>query len=110
MELSKKNGLNIDTIFNLGANINTRFHQIKRLYKRLMQINSNYLEVAYLYKLFVQLCLNFELEESEAKLEITKILNQKGMRKKNFRLDYAKINFSDENGMIIISGCQRDFS
>jgi hypothetical protein len=26
MELSKKNGLNIDTIFNLGANINTRFH------------------------------------------------------------------------------------
>lgn len=109
-ELSKKSGLNIDTIFNLGATINTRFHQIKKLYKRLMQINQNYLEVAYLYKLFVQLCLNFELEESEAKLEITKMLNQKGMRKKNLRLEYSKINFSDENGMIIISGCQSDFS
>jgi hypothetical protein len=32
------------------------------------------------------------------------------MRKKNLRLEYAKINFSDENGMIIISGCQSDFS
>lgn len=110
LELSKKNGLNIDTIFNLGATINSRFHQIKRLYKRLMSINQNYLEVAYLYKLFVQLCLNFELEESEAKLEITKILQSKGMRKRNLRLEYAKINFNDENGMIIISGCQRDFS
>ena len=110
VELSKKGGLNIDTIFNLGATINQRFHQIKRLYKRLMSINQNYLEVAYLYKLFVQLCLNFELEESEAKLEITKILQSKGMKKRNLRLEYAKINFQDENGMIIISGCQKDFS
>ena len=53
MELGKKGGLNIDTIFNLGATINQRFHSIKRKYKRLMSINQNYLEVAYLYKLFV---------------------------------------------------------
>jgi len=26
------------------------------------------------------------------------------------RLEYSKINFSDENGMIIISGCQSNFS
>lgn len=75
-----------------------------------MAINSNYLEVAYLYKLFVQLCLNFELEESEAKLEITKILQSKSMRKRNLRLEYSRINLADENGMIIISGCQRNFS
>jgi len=41
MELSKKNGLNIDTIFNLGATINTRFHSIKKKYKKLMSINGN---------------------------------------------------------------------
>ena len=105
MELSKKSDLNIDTIFNLGANINQRFHSIKKKYKRLMSINKSYLEVAYLYKLFVQLCLNFEIEESEAKNEITKILHNKGNRKRNLRLEYSKINFSDENGMIIISGC-----
>jgi hypothetical protein len=75
-----------------------------------MTINKNYLEVAYLYKLFVQLCLNFEIEESEAKNEITKILHNKGNRKRNLRLEYSKINFSDENGMIIISGCQSNFS
>jgi hypothetical protein len=39
VELSKKGGLNVDTIFNLGATINQRFHQIKRLYRRLMSIN-----------------------------------------------------------------------
>jgi hypothetical protein len=111
MELSKKGGsLNIDIIFNLGATINQRFISIKRKYKRLLSINQNYLEVAYLYKLFVQLCLNFELEESEAKLEISKILQLKGMKKRNLRLEYYKINFSDENGMIIISGCQSNFS
>ena len=110
MELSKKNDINIDNIFNLGATINQRFHSIKRKYKRLMSINKNYLEVAYLYKLFVQLCLNFEIEESEAKNEITKILHNKGNKKRNLRLEYSKINFSDENGMIIISGCQSNFS
>ena len=54
--------------------------------------------------------MNFELEESEAKLEITKILQSKGMRKRNLRLEYSRINFADENGMIIISGCQSNFS
>jgi PAS domain S-box-containing protein len=75
-----------------------------------MSINNNYLEVAYLYKLFVSLCLNYELEESEAKMEITKILTAKGMKKKNLRQEYCRINFSDENSMVIISGCQEDFS
>lgn len=32
------------------------------------------------------------------------------MKKKNLRQEYCKINFQDENGMIIISGCQKDFS
>jgi hypothetical protein len=32
------------------------------------------------------------------------------MRKRNLRLEYSRINFADENGMIIISGCQSNFS
>jgi len=104
VELNKKN-IDIDRIFNLGCQINEQFHCIKKHYKKLMSINNNYLEVAYLYKLFVSLCLNYELEESEAKMDITKILQAKGMKKKNLRQEYSKINFSDENGMIIISGC-----
>ena len=32
------------------------------------------------------------------------------MRKRNLRLEYSKVNYADENGMIIISGCQKDFS
>lgn len=39
-----------------------------------MSINNNYLEVAYLYKLFVHLILNFEIEVEDAKLEIVKIM------------------------------------
>jgi hypothetical protein len=32
------------------------------------------------------------------------------MKKKNLRQEYCKINYSDENSMVIISGCQKDFS
>ena len=32
------------------------------------------------------------------------------MKKKNLREEFCKINFADENGMIIISGSQKDFS
>jgi hypothetical protein len=39
-----------------------------------MGLNNNYLEVAYLYKLFVNLILNFEIEVEDAKLEIIKIM------------------------------------
>jgi hypothetical protein len=39
-----------------------------------MGLNNNYLEVAYLYKLFVNLILNFEIEVEDAKLEIVKIM------------------------------------
>ena len=58
---------------------------IKRYYKELLSRNPNYLEVAYLYKMFVSLCLNFEIEEEESKTQITKILQAKGMKKRNLR-------------------------
>lgn len=61
-------------IFDLGAKIYKSFIDIKKKYKNLMQMNNNYLEVAYLYKLFVSLILNFEIEVEDAKLEIVKIM------------------------------------
>lgn len=50
-----------------------------------MNLNNNYLEVAYLYKLFVSLILNFEIEVEDAKLEIVKIMQTKSMKKHNLK-------------------------
>ena len=60
-EILKKN-IDVKKVFDLGAKIYKNFVNIKRQYKHLMQLNNNYLEVAYLYKLFVSLILNFEIE------------------------------------------------
>ena len=56
-----------------------------------MQMNNNYLEVAYLYKLFVSLILNFEIEVEDAKLEIVKIMQAKSMKKHNLKAEYKSI-------------------
>ena len=56
-----------------------------------MQQNNNYLEVAYLYKLFVSLVLNFEIEVEDAKLEIIKIMQAKAMKKHNLKQEFKKI-------------------
>ena len=56
-----------------------------------MGLNNNYLEVAYLYKLFVSLILNFEIEVEDAKLEIVKIMQSKAMRKHNLKTEYKTI-------------------
>lgn len=69
-----------------------------------MKLNNYYLEVAYLYKLFVSLILNFEIEVEDAKLEIIKIMQSKSMKKHNLKTEYKTIQLLDENGMIIISG------
>lgn len=75
-----------------------------------MGLNNNYLEVAYLYKLFVSLILNFEIEVEDAKLEIVKIMQTKSMRKHNLKQEFKSIQLDDENGMIIISGSTEKFS
>ena len=72
-EILKKN-INVNKIFQLGADIYKSFIEIKKKYKYLMNLNNNYLEVAYLYRLFVSLILNFEIEVEDAKLEIMKIM------------------------------------
>lgn len=74
-----------------------------------MSQNNNYLEVAYLYKLFVSLILNFEIEVEDAKLEIVKIMQKKSMKKHNLKAEYKTIQHSEENGMIIISGQTGNF-
>ena len=73
-------------------------------------MNNNYLEVAYLYKLFVSLILNFEIEVEDAKLEIVKIMQSKAMKKHNLKAEYKSIQLLDENGMIIISGNTNNFA
>lgn len=75
-----------------------------------MQLNNNYLEVAYLYKLFVSLILNFEIEVEDAKLEIVKIMQSKSMKKHNLKVEYKMIQLLEENGMIIISGSTGNFA
>lgn len=75
-----------------------------------MTLNNNYLEVAYLYKLFVSLILNFEIEVEDAKLEIVKIMQSKSMKKHNLKTEYKSIQLLDENGMIIISGNTNNFA
>ena len=60
-EILKRN-IDVQKIFDLGSKIYKNFIQIKKKYKHLMGLNNNYLEVAYLYKLFVSLILNFEIE------------------------------------------------
>ena len=72
-------------------------------------MNNNYLEVAYLYKLFVSLILNFEIEVEDAKLEIVKIMQTKSMKKHNLKAEYKTIQLLEENGMIIISGSTGNF-
>jgi hypothetical protein len=67
LEILKKN-IDVEKVFGLGAQIYKNFVVIKRLYKQLMDLNSGYLEVAYLYKIFVSLILNFEIEVEDAKL------------------------------------------
>jgi hypothetical protein len=56
-----------------------------------MSLNNNYLEVAYLYKLYVSLILNFEIEVEDAKLEIVKIMQGKSMKKHNLRAEFKNI-------------------
>ena len=63
----QQNNHNIAALFRIGRNINSSYMNIKRYYKELLSRNPNYLEVAYLYKMFVSLCLNFEIEEEESK-------------------------------------------
>jgi len=108
-ELVKKN-CDVEKVFGLGVKIYKDFIDIRKKYKHLMQLNSNYLEVAYLYKLFVQLVLNFEIEMEDAKLEIKKIMTAKSMRKHNLKMEYKSIQMEDENGMIIISGNRHNFT
>ena len=102
-EILKKN-IDVRKVFALGAKIYKNFVFIKRQYKYLMSQNNNYLEVAYLYKLFVSLILNFEIEVEDAKLEIVKIMQKKSMKKHNLKAEYKTIQHTEENGMIIISG------
>lgn len=64
-EILKKN-IDVNRIFGLGAIIYKNFIDIKKKYKTLMNLNNSYLEVAYLYKLFVSLILNFEIEVEDA--------------------------------------------
>lgn len=89
-EILKKN-IDVKKIFDLGARIYKSFIEIKKKYKHLMSMNNNYLEVAYLYKLFVSLILNFEIEVEDAKLEIVKIMQSKSMRKHNLKTEYKSI-------------------
>ncbi len=89
-EILKKN-IDVRKIFNLGAKIYKSFIEIKKKYKNLMTLNNNYLEVAYLYKLFVSLILNFEIEVEDAKLEIVKIMQSKSMKKHNLKTEYKSI-------------------
>lgn len=65
--------------------------------------------MAYLYKLFVSLILNFEIEVEDAKLQIVKIMQGKQMKKHNVKTEYKTIQHQEENGMIIISGCTGRF-
>jgi hypothetical protein len=108
-EILKKN-IDVEKIFGLGAKIYKDFVLIKRLYKELIGLNNNYLEVAYLYKIFVSLILNFEIEVEDAKLEIIKIMQSKSMKKHNIKTEFKTIQNKEENGMIIISGCTGSFA
>jgi PAS domain S-box-containing protein len=107
-EILKKN-IDVEKVFGLGAKIYKNFVDIKKQYRHLMQLNNNYLEVAYLYKLFVSLILNFEIEVEDAKLEIVKIMQTKSMKKHNLKAEYKTIQLLEENGMIIISGSTGNF-
>lgn len=107
-EILKKN-IDVEKVFGLGAKIYKNFVDIKKQYRHLMQLNNNYLEVAYLYKLFVSLILNFEIEVEDAKLEIVKIMQTKSMKKHNLKAEYKTIQLLEENGMIIISGSIGNF-
>lgn len=86
-----KKNIDVGKVFGLGARIYKNFVGIKRQYKYLMSQNNNYLEVAYLYKLFVSLILNFEIEVEDAKLEIVKIMQKKSMKKHNLKAEYNNI-------------------
>jgi len=108
-EILKKN-IDVEKVFGLGAKIYKDFVLIKRLYKELIGLNNNYLEVAYLYKIFVSLILNFEIEVEDAKLEIIKIMQSKSMKKHNIKAEFKTIQNKEENGMIIISGCTGSFA
>ena len=84
---------------------------VKRKYKYLMNINNNYLEVAVLYKNFVNLILNFEIEVEDASLDIQKIMAAKAMKRgRNLLHEFKEIQLEDENGLIIISGCTQNFA
>ncbi len=89
-EILKKN-IDVQKVFGLGAKIYKDFVLIKRLYKELIGLNNNYLEVAYLYKIFVSLILNFEIEVEDAKLEIIKIMQSKSMKKHNIKAEFKTI-------------------